>query len=337
MANLDFITALTEQKRKDVLTNRPEYKLAMDEMLKNNSVRRLMTNQQNISPVQQFANEVVRGYSDGRMPTPSQSGGLGWGGESLGPDAVGLGMVDPETAAGIESTVGPAVVGGLMGLIGGPVAGQVAQAPFGKGIFGKGYLAEALGVDQSPQSSPLGQTSLGFDIGSTPSAQGGYDTATTAETAGAFGAMGDFGAPGAAESAAAGGAAAAAAGASGGSDGGGTVLCTELYRQGKLDRVSYWADSAYGRTVDTETLQGYRLWAEPLANAMSQSVVLTTILEPFVRSWAYEMAYRMGKRTSGRKLGAFLCMVGVPVCHVIGKLMNYKPSSRAKNCHYVAN
>lgn len=250
-------------------------------------------------------------------------------------NAVAMGMVDPETAAAVEGAM-PGVIGGMMGFIGGPIAGQVAQAPFGKGIFGKGPLAEALGVGQAPQASPLGQTSLGFDIGSSPAEQGGYDTATTAETAGALGTTGDFGAPGAAESAAAFGAAAVGAGAGGGADAG-TVLCTELYRQGKLDRASYWADSAYGRTVDDETLIGYRLWAEPLANAMSQSVVLTAILEPFVRSWAYEMAYRMGVRTSGEWLGYFLCVLGTPVCRLIGKLMNYKPSSRTKNCHYVIN
>lgn len=87
-------------------------------------------------------------------------------------------------------------------------------APFGivsmasaaaKGISGKDPLAQAInkGLDFLLGTSfskgdvsinPLGQTTLGFDVGESPNAPSGYDTSTTGNTAGVLGDMGpDYG------------------------------------------------------------------------------------------------------------------------------------------------
>lgn len=100
----------------------------------------------------------------------------------------------------------------------------------------------------------------------------------------------------------------------------GTVLCTELYRQGKLEHNIYAADSAYGRTLDPEVLAGYHTWAVPLAGLMAKSKVVTAILEPFIRAWAQEMAYRMKAVDKGSLLGKCLERAGVPICRLIGKI-----------------
>jgi len=104
------------------------------------------------------------------------------------------------------------------------------------------------------------------------------------------------------------------------SDAIGTVLCTELYRQGKLELNIYKADAAYGRTLDPEVLAGYHAWAVPLAKLMARSRVVTAILKPFIKAWAQEMAYRMKVVDKGSLLGRCLKAVGQPVCRLIGKM-----------------
>lgn len=98
-----------------------------------------------------------------------------------------------------------------------------------------------------------------------------------------------------------------------------TVLCTELYRQGKLDGLTYYADSLYGMTLDPEIREGYNLWAVPLAKLMSKSKTVTFILAPFIRAWANEMAFKMNMKPKGSMLGRCLKFVGEPVCKMLGK------------------
>ena len=109
----------------------------------------------------------------------------------------------------------------------------------------------------------------------------------------------------------------------GASSGSPTVLCGELYRQGKLDWQTYLADSEYGRTLPPEVMEGYSFWAIPLSYRMARSTLLSSIVEPFVRSWAYECAYRMGKRKRGTVIGKIMAFFGEPVCGLIGKGLSY--------------
>lgn len=103
-------------------------------------------------------------------------------------------------------------------------------------------------------------------------------------------------------------------------DVGNKVLCTELHRQGKLPTHIYHADVRSGRLMPVEAMRGYHLWAVPLARAMRRSPVVTKVLAPFIRAWAYRMAYRMGFTKKNNRLGAVLEFVGIPICYVIGSL-----------------
>lgn len=102
--------------------------------------------------------------------------------------------------------------------------------------------------------------------------------------------------------------------------GGGSVLCTELHRQGKLNGEVYSLDSLHGLSVDAVTMLGYHSWGIPVAKAMSKSPVLTAILAPLIRAWAYHMAAKMmPEKYQPNSLGRALYKIGVPLCRWLGR------------------
>lgn len=106
-----------------------------------------------------------------------------------------------------------------------------------------------------------------------------------------------------------------------GNAGGGSVICTELLRQGKIPYAIYLHDAAYGEFVlPRQVVKGYQLWARPTAKLMRKSRLLTALLTPIGRAWAYEMAYLRGGYHKSTFVGRFLLKFGVPVCRVIGKV-----------------
>ncbi len=102
---------------------------------------------------------------------------------------------------------------------------------------------------------------------------------------------------------------------------GGTVICTELYRQGLLDKKTYLADSVYGALLDDAVLIGYHSWAEGIADKMRDSKILTRVVSLIAIPWAKEMAYQMGVLDKGHWLGKVMNIVGIPICRLIGRLM----------------
>jgi len=101
----------------------------------------------------------------------------------------------------------------------------------------------------------------------------------------------------------------------------GTVICTELYRQGLLDKEIYLADSTYGALLDDAVLIGYHSWAEGIASKMRDSKILTRVVSLIAIPWAKEMAFQMGTLDKGHWLGKAMNIVGIPICRFIGRLM----------------
>lgn len=101
----------------------------------------------------------------------------------------------------------------------------------------------------------------------------------------------------------------------------GTVICTELHRQGLMTDYIYKADSEFGETLDEDTRRGYHLWGKPIAKAMSKSALLTQIVRPLAMEWAYEMANRQGSLSRKSWIGSAMLYVGVPVCRMVGKII----------------
>lgn len=99
-----------------------------------------------------------------------------------------------------------------------------------------------------------------------------------------------------------------------------SIICTELNRQGYLPDVILALDTIHGkRNIDCYTYIGYRHWADTIVKWMQKSKLVTRIVKPFARAWAYEMASRIDSGVKGNLLGKVLLKVGVPICRYIGK------------------
>ena len=94
----------------------------------------------------------------------------------------------------------------------------------------------------------------------------------------------------------------------------GTVICTELHRQGIMPTETYIKDSEYGKKLPIEVVVGYHFWAVPLANKMKTSPTLTNIVKIPAMKWAKHIA------EEEKSLFGYLCQsVGERVCGLIGK------------------
>lgn len=102
------------------------------------------------------------------------------------------------------------------------------------------------------------------------------------------------------------------------------VICTELYRQGKLPYRIYKADCEYARTISPVVVEGYHRWGVPLARLMAKSPMVTFLVRPFATAWAYQMAYKMGEHRKPNYLGAFLEKIGLLICEWIGSRMQVR-------------
>lgn len=280
------------------------------------------------------------GFADG-----DGTGGGGGGGEadeSNGP-AVGVNGDPSAVASGQPGTGG---LGGLLGAVATVAAPAVAQGlsqvATGRSI-GQHVMNAVNSVTGGGNSADSAQ-STGVAPGSSEAeAQGlGIGTNDTGQnTTGAGTASADSAASAAANAAAAAEAAGVATsdtgqatggvGVGGGGDGGGgggggdgTVICTELHRQGYMTDEVYLADAEFGKTLSPAVIAGYHLWAKPYVCLMQRKDrvgrATTALARALALPWAQEMAFRMGVGERGHWLGTALLICGVPVCGTIGFL-----------------
>jgi len=100
----------------------------------------------------------------------------------------------------------------------------------------------------------------------------------------------------------------------------GTVICTELHRQGMMPDHIYEADSAYGALQSQELITGYHFWAKPLVRLMRKSKFVTLCAYAIATPWSKEMAYRMGVLNKGSLVGKLLMLTMYPLCIAIGRI-----------------
>jgi hypothetical protein len=121
--------------------------------------------------------------------------------------------------------------------------------------------------------------------------------------------------------------------------GGGKIICTMLYELGLMDKDIYEADQAFGAELlatRPDIYNGYRAWAEIVVDWMSGSGpnILPWLSEDRSREltqswaikwaediatpWAEEMAYAMGKKSSGSLTGKLISAAGIPLCKAVG-------------------
>jgi hypothetical protein len=108
-----------------------------------------------------------------------------------------------------------------------------------------------------------------------------------------------------------------------------TVLCTELARQGLLDKEVLRTEGIYvSRHITEEEYSGYRIIADPLVTLMQKSKVFTLMIAPFIRAFAYEMAHRVDSNIKGSSLGKFILWSGLPLCRKVYSLKYWRLSCR---------
>ena len=106
----------------------------------------------------------------------------------------------------------------------------------------------------------------------------------------------------------------------------GTVICTELHRQGLMSDEMYKADQIAGRRIMAENpyaFMGYYVWARHVAALMKKSPLATKTIKPFALAWAKNVAGEYNL------LGDLILQVGLRVCFVIGKVHHFIYSEKA--------
>ena len=114
----------------------------------------------------------------------------------------------------------------------------------------------------------------------------------------------------------------------GGGDGGSSrVICTELYKQGKLDRELYRMDVVYtAKHLSPITVRGYHYWAVPMVVKMRSSTLLTNVFEYLTIARAKEIAHIVKPQEYKKRsvLGYLIKNVGEAICYSIGLFTDQK-------------
>ena len=113
-----------------------------------------------------------------------------------------------------------------------------------------------------------------------------------------------------------------------------TVLCTELYRQGKLSRKIFVADCRHAKKLNPFVHKGYTYIAQPFVKLMQKSPLFTDLAKPIITAWAYHMAFKENVVKKDNFAGKCIYYTGVPICYFVGKfLLNNKSVLLEKQKH----
>lgn len=97
----------------------------------------------------------------------------------------------------------------------------------------------------------------------------------------------------------------------------GTVICTELYRQGIMDHETYLKDITFGMQLektDPHAIKGYRMLAAPFVKLMKKSKFATRCISIPALAWAEQMAGRENFA------GKAIMLTGIPLCRFAYRL-----------------
>lgn len=280
------------------------------------------------------AAEPGASYDPGAMGGPTGSIGVDGGGSALNNlsalTPILNQIVQQQQQDSIVSGQGNAQANPLPGAT--PGLGSADVAAQAQAQSGGLPIASAGGVPgiAPPAGGSTPSGAPGADAGGAPGGVGAPgDAGATGGSGDSAGAPGDAGAaagdaaggpgapgtPGGADGPAAG----DAGGAGGAGGAGSSVICSELRRQGYLSATIWAADEAFGRAQSRATRDGYWLWAAPIARGMVRSRVLTVVVAALAIPWALEMAYQMGVRERGNRLGRVVMAIGLPLCKFLGE------------------
>ena len=192
----------------------------------------------------------------------------------------------------------------------------------------------------SPAGGDANTDGLGVGESVSISAADSVAAGEAAAAASAAATAADAAAPAAAAPAAAAPSAADAAPSAPSGDGdGGKIICTKLFELGLMSEEIYLADQAFGAELvqrSPDIYNGYRAWAEIVVDWMdghgpkmmpwmsdeefsaAAKKWSTTWAVDIATPWAEEMAYVMGKKSTGSLTGRMITAAGIPICKAVG-------------------
>lgn len=97
----------------------------------------------------------------------------------------------------------------------------------------------------------------------------------------------------------------------------GTVICSELYRQGLMPHEIYLKDITYGMLLektDPHAMAGYRWMAAPVVRLMKKSKFFTRLIAVPALAWADNIA---GKENF---TGKAILLTGIPLCRFVHRV-----------------
>jgi len=108
----------------------------------------------------------------------------------------------------------------------------------------------------------------------------------------------------------------------------GTVICSEVYRQGDLtpeQRMTSWNFGV--KTMSRASQRGYHFWAVPFVKLMRKNKLAYRLGRQIAYAVFTEADHALNQNPKRSMLGIFLCIVVVPIQSMIGKFVswdNYK-------------
>jgi hypothetical protein len=102
----------------------------------------------------------------------------------------------------------------------------------------------------------------------------------------------------------------------------GTVICTQLYRDGLLSEEVYLADNLYVREhISPAAVNGYRFWAVPFVYAMRKYPLVYAIGKYFGLKWSYHCASHYLPNVKPNLIGKLMLALGVPIVFCLGSVI----------------
>mgnify|MGYP001619003751 CR=1 FL=1 len=99
---------------------------------------------------------------------------------------------------------------------------------------------------------------------------------------------------------------------------GGTVICTELHRQGYLSNKDLLFERIYGKLIDKGTHAGYLILARPIVEKMQKSKTFTKFIAIFGKAFAKEVQHIFNPTEyKGSFLGKIIIFFGKPLCRLV--------------------
>jgi hypothetical protein len=110
-----------------------------------------------------------------------------------------------------------------------------------------------------------------------------------------------------------------------------SVICTELFHQGRIDLPTYMADAQFGARLrlgeeGKAVLAGYHALAAPVVWTMQRSEAVSGAVHALARPWIDQMAHEEGHASDGHPLGKLMMVYGMPACALVGGIVRVMPA-----------